>query len=145
MYEVMATDHCGESSTAGNSDTPVVDAHYIVRSLTGAYYSGVVSKEGSSARPNAQEDRMDEGLRRLVVAVAVMAALVLALILSVGLFMAVMMAGMIGSGMGGTMGHMGGGGTNGLIGMSVMALVLLLILGGVAVLIVWALRQPVRQ
>ena len=89
---------------------------------------------------------MDEGLRRLVIVVAVLTAAVLALILISSLFMVLMMGWMMSDGMlGGMMGRMGGGGTIGLIGLLVMAFIVLLFLGGLAVLIAWILRQPVRH
>ena len=89
---------------------------------------------------------MDEGLRRLIIVVAVLTVVALALILISGLFMVLIMEWMISAGMlGGMMGRMGGGGTIGLIGMLLMALIVLLIVGGLALLITWILRQPVRQ
>src|SRR5437773_11826526 len=87
---------------------------------------------------------MDEGLRRLVIVVAVLTAAVLALILISSLFMVLMMGWMMSGGlMSGMMGRIGGGGTIGVIGLLVMAGIVLLFLGGLAVLIVWILRQPV--
>jgi len=89
---------------------------------------------------------MDEGLRRLVIVVAVLTAAVLALILISSLFMVLMMGWMMSGGlMSGMMGRIGGGGTIGVIGLLVMARIVLLFLGGLAVLIVWILRQPVRH
>src|SRR2546430_14506780 len=65
---------------------------------------------------------MDEGLRRLVIVVAVLTAAVLALILISSLFMVLMMGWMMSGGvMSGMMGRIGGGGTIGVIGLLVMA------------------------
>src|SRR2546426_8737300 len=88
---------------------------------------------------------MDEGLRRLVIVVAVLTAAVLALILISSLFMVLMMGWMMSGGvMSGMMGRIGGGGTIGVIGLLVMAGIVFLFLRGPAVLLLWVLRQPGR-
>src|SRR2546428_8270222 len=86
---------------------------------------------------------MDEGLRRLVIVVAVLTAAVLALILILSLFMVLMMGWMMSGGvMSGMMGRIGGGGTIGVIGLLVMAGVVLLFLRGPGGPLLGGLRQP---
>ncbi len=79
---------------------------------------------------------MDDGLRRALLVVATLGGAVLLLVLLGGVFMVLMMAmmgGMMGDGMGG--GMMGSG------MMGLMLLVGLFVIVGLALLVVWAMRQ----